>query len=159
MDEAPRGQEQCPPAKAGRQSPDRTAFPQPGEHVVEILDGEHDAQVAERVHRRAAMVGDDRRREEAGQLEPVVAVRRAHHRDLDALLVQPGDAIGPVALDRGAPLELETELAEERDGGVEVRHHDADVVHSRDGHLPPWLVSTSIVGGVALAISLNRRRA
>src|SRR5690242_19727679 len=44
------------------------AFGEAGERIVDVLDGEHDAEVAERVHRRAAMVGGHRRREESGQL-------------------------------------------------------------------------------------------
>src|SRR5690606_298448 len=47
---------------------------------------------------------------------------------------QSGDALRPVSLDRGAPFELEAELGEELDGGVEVFHDDADVVHPFDGH-------------------------
>ena len=47
---------------------------------------------------------------------------------------QAGDPVGPVAFDRGAPLEREAKLGEERNGSVEVFHHDADVVHSRDRH-------------------------
>ena len=38
------------------------------------------------------MIRDGRRREKAGELEPAVAVRRAHHGDLDALVAQAGDA-------------------------------------------------------------------
>jgi hypothetical protein len=59
---------------------------------------------------------------------------RAHHGDLDAHAAQPGDAIRPVSLDRGATLELETEFGEKLDGGIEVLHHDADVVHALDRH-------------------------
>src|SRR5690606_28444691 len=59
-------------------------------------------------------------------------VGSAHHGDLDALAAHAGDAAGPFPFDGHAPLEREAELAEERDGGIEVLHHDADVVHAPD---------------------------
>src|SRR5256714_13823976 len=62
----------------------RAAFDEPGERIVDVLHGEHDAQVAESVHWRTAVIGDHRRREESGHLEPAVAVRRTHHGNLDA---------------------------------------------------------------------------
>lgn len=55
------------------------------------------------------MICDDRRREEAGELEPAVAVRRAHHRNLDMLIAQSSDTSGPFSFDRGPPFELEAE--------------------------------------------------
>jgi hypothetical protein len=36
------------------------------------------------------------------------------------------------------PLELEAKLGEERNGGIDVFHHDADVVHTLDRHDVPW---------------------
>jgi hypothetical protein len=39
-----------------------------------------------------------------------VAVRRAHHRDLDAHVAQSSDALCPVSFDRGSPFKLEAEL-------------------------------------------------
>ena len=63
-----------------------------------------------------------------------MAVRRAHHRDLDALVAQSGDAPRPLSFDRGSPFELQAELGEERDGGIEGLHHDADVVHPYERH-------------------------
>jgi hypothetical protein len=58
-----------------------------------------------------------------------VAVRRAHHGDHDAHVAQSSDALCPVSFDRGSPFELEAELGEKRDSGIEGFHHDADVVH------------------------------
>src|SRR5688500_9938033 len=112
----------------------RAAFAEPGERIVDILHGEHDAKVTESVHRGAAVIGDDRRREESGHLEPAVAVRRTHHDNLDAHVAQSSDTICPVAFDWGAPLELEAKFAEELNGGVDVFYHDADVVHTLDRH-------------------------
>src|SRR3954471_19018127 len=77
------------------------------ERVVEVFDGEHDAEVTERVHRRCAVIRDDGRPDEAGELEPAVAVRRPHHRDLDVLIAQARDASCPFAFDRRPTLELE----------------------------------------------------
>src|SRR5437773_11416349 len=80
------------------------------------------------------MIGDHRRREESGHLEPAVTVRRTHHGNLDAHVAQSSDAICPVSFDWGAPLELEAEFGEELNGGVDVFYHDADVVHTLDRH-------------------------
>src|SRR5690606_4850022 len=75
----------------------RAELAEPGERVRDVLDREHDAQVPERVHGRVAVIGGDRRRVEARKLEAAVPVRRAQHRDLDALAVQPRHAAGPLA--------------------------------------------------------------
>jgi hypothetical protein len=56
------------------------------------------------------MIRDGRRREEAGKFESAVAVRRAHHGNLDALIGQSSDTSGPFSFDRGPPFELEAEL-------------------------------------------------
>src|SRR5437879_2448671 len=112
----------------------RAAFAQSGERIVDVLHGEHDAQVAESVHWGAAVIGDHTRREETGHLEPAVTVRRTHHGNLDAHVAQSSDAICPISFDWGAPLELETKFGEELNGGVDVFYHDADVVHTLDRH-------------------------
>src|SRR5436189_4491220 len=104
----------------------RAALAEPGERIVDVLHGEHDAQVAESVHWRAAVIGDHRRREETGHLEPAVAVRRTHHGNLDAHAAQSSDAICPISFDWGAPLKLKTKFDEEFNGGIKVFHHDAD---------------------------------
>ena len=80
------------------------------------------------------MIGDHRRREKPRELEPAVAVRRAHHGDLDLLVVKSGDASCPLSLYRASSFELEAQLGEESDGGFERFHHDANVVHSLDRH-------------------------
>src|SRR5262245_27488992 len=115
----------------------RAAFAEPGECIVDVLHGEHDAEVAESVHWGAAMIGDDGWREETAQLEPTVTVRRTHHSNLDAHVAQSGDVIGPVSFHWGAPLELEAKFGEELNGGINVFHHDADVVHTLDRHDVP----------------------
>jgi hypothetical protein len=47
---------------------------------------------AESVHRGVPVIGDHRRREKSREFESAVAVRRTHHRDLDALVTQSSDA-------------------------------------------------------------------
>jgi hypothetical protein len=59
------------------------------------------------------VICDDRRREETGELEPAVAVRCAHHGNLDTLIAQSSDTSGPFSFDRGLPFELEAEFAKE----------------------------------------------
>ena len=80
------------------------------------------------------MIRDDRRREEAGELEPAVAVRRAHHGDLDALIAQSSDTPGPFSFDRGPPFELKAEFAKEINCRSEVIDDDSYVVHSFQRH-------------------------
>src|SRR5262245_46852845 len=129
----------------------RTASEESGKRIVDILHGEHDTQVAESVHRGATVIGDHRRREESGQFEPAVTVWRTHHGDLDAHVVQSSDAICPVSFDWGATLELETKFGEELNGGIDVFHHDADVVYSLDRHdvslARRWRIDTPLAGG------------
>ena len=58
------------------------------------------------------MIGDHRRREKAREFEPAVAVRRAHHGDLNALVAQSRDAPCPLAFDGGFAFELQAKLGE-----------------------------------------------
>src|SRR5207249_11749598 len=124
----------------------RAAFAESGERIVDVLHGEHDAQVAESVHWRTAVIGDHRRRDETGHLEPAVTVRRTHHGNLDVHVAQSSDAICPISFDWGTPLELETKFGEVLNGGVKVLHHDADVVHSLDSHDASLASNTKISG-------------
>ena len=112
----------------------RAPFAESGERIVDVLYGEHDAQVPKSVHGGAAVIGDHRRREETGHLEPAATVRRTHDGNLDAHVAQSSDGICPISFDWSAPLELETKFGEELNGGIEVLHHDADVVHALDRH-------------------------
>ena len=64
----------------------RAARAEPFKRLVDVVHGEHDPEVAQSVHRGVTMIRDGRRREEAGELKPAVAVRRAHHGNLDALI-------------------------------------------------------------------------
>src|SRR5437016_7661273 len=70
----------------------RAALAEPFQRLVDVVHGEHDAEIAQSVHRGVAMIRDGRRREEAGELEPAVAVRHAHHGNLDALIAESSDA-------------------------------------------------------------------
>src|SRR5262245_19203306 len=75
------------------------------------------------------MIRDGRRREKPGELEPAVAVRRAHHGNLDALIAQSSDTSGPFSFDRGPPFELEAEFAKKTNRPSEVFDDDSYVVH------------------------------
>ena len=63
-----------------------------------------------------------------------MTVRRAHHRDLDALAAQACDAAGPLALDDPLALEFQAQDAEERNHRLEVLDDDAHVVHPLHCH-------------------------
>src|SRR5919109_5459552 len=54
----------------------RAELAEPGERIVDVLHGEHDAEVAESVDRGVPVIGDRRRREKAREFDPAVAVRR-----------------------------------------------------------------------------------
>ena len=81
------------------------------------------------------MICDDRRREEAGELKPAVAVRCAHHGNLDALIAQSSDTSGPFPFDRGPPFELEAEFAKEINRPSEIIDDDSYVVHPFERHV------------------------
>ena len=82
------------------------------------------------------MIRDNRRREEAGELEPAVAVRRAHHGNLHALIAQSSDTAGPFSFDRGPPFEFEAQFAKEINRASEVLDDDSHVVHPFERHVP-----------------------
>lgn len=62
-----------------------TMLEKPGDRLVNVSNGEHDAQISESVHRGPPVIFDRWRRDKSGKLEPVVAVRGDHHSDLNAL--------------------------------------------------------------------------
>jgi hypothetical protein len=74
-------------------------------------------------------------REEVGELELAVAVRRAHHGNLDALIAQSSDTSRPFSFDLGPPFEFEAELAKEINRRSEVIDDDPYVVHRLEGHV------------------------
>jgi len=43
----------------------RAVLAKPGQRIVEVIHGEHDAEVAEGVYRGVPVIGDDRRREKS----------------------------------------------------------------------------------------------
>jgi hypothetical protein len=113
----------------------RAARAEPFKRLVDVVHGEHDAEIAQRIDWRIPMICDDRRREKAGELEPAMAVRCAHHGNLDMLIAQSGDTSGPLSLDRGPPFELEAEFAKEINRPSEVFDHDSYVVHPLERHV------------------------
>ena len=64
-----------------------------------------------------------------------MAVRRAHHGNLDALIAQSSDTSGPFSFDRGPPFELEAEFAKEINRPSEVFDDDPYVVHPFERHV------------------------
>src|SRR5437868_15064490 len=56
----------------------RAVLGEPAEHLVDVVHGEHDAQIAESIHRGVAVIGNRDRRDKSRELEPTVAVRGAH---------------------------------------------------------------------------------
>src|SRR2546423_14677619 len=81
------------------------------------------------------VIRDDTRREKPGELQPAVAVRRAHHGNLDTLIAQSSDASGPFAFDRGPPFELEAEVAKEINRRCKIIDDDSYVVHPFNRHV------------------------
>jgi len=81
------------------------------------------------------VIRDGRRAEKTGQLEPAVAIRRAHHGNLDALIAQSSDTSGPFSFDRGAPFEFKAELAKEINRRCKVIDDDSYVVHPLKRHV------------------------
>ena len=112
------------------------------------VDCEHHSEIPQGVHRGVPMIGDHLRRDEARELEPPVAVRRAHHGDLDGLIAQAGDAPCPLALDHASAFQLEAELNEELDRPFEVLDDDADVVQP-ERHLARVLSRAAPTAGSA----------
>jgi hypothetical protein len=89
---------------------------------------------AQRVRRSARVTVSTRRRVELGQLEPSVAVRGPHRRDVRPDSLEPNDAIHPAALDGCLAFQLESELNEERLGACKVIDDDSDMFHPLDRH-------------------------
>src|SRR5688572_2612739 len=125
----------------------RTELAEPGEGVVDVLDGEHDAQVSQRVNGGCAVIGRDGGGVEARELDAAVAVGGAHHGDLDPLAAHSGDAAGPFAFDGHAAFERKAELGEELNGGIDVFHHDPDVVHTLNCQNVSWRLTLRSGGG------------
>ena len=113
----------------------RTQIAEPFKCLVDVVHREHDAQVAQGVHRGIAVIRDGGGREEAGELEPAVAVRRAHHGNLNALIAQSSDASGPFSFDRCPPFELEAEFPKKSNRLSEVIDDNSYVVHPFERHL------------------------
>ena len=73
-----------------------------------------------------------------------MAVRRAHHGNLDALIAQSSDTSGPFSFDRGPPFELKAELAIEINRPSEVLDDDSYVSIRLSAMCPIYKVSSII---------------
>ena len=111
---------------------------QAAEDALDVVDREHDATDAQRVHRRIFWLGPDRRRRvELVQLDPPVAVRGPHRGDRGPDAVEGDEAVDRLALDDRLALKLQTKFGEERFDSLEVVDDEEDVVHPQNGHRPP----------------------
>jgi hypothetical protein len=81
------------------------------------------------------VIRDDRRREETGELETAVAVRRAHYGNLNALIGKSGDTSCLFSLDRGPTFELKAELLKEINRPSEVVDDDSYVIQPFERHV------------------------
>jgi hypothetical protein len=82
------------------------------------------------------VIRDDRRREETRELETAVAVRCAHHGNLDALIGKSGDTSCPFSFDRGPPFEVKAKLLKEINRQFEVIDDDSYVIQPFERHAP-----------------------
>jgi len=119
------GDERSPPAVAGAAAPAAAGQRDPG--------GSPGSGAGPRP-RLDPVATPARRGVKLRQLEPSVAVRGLHHRDLCPDALEPHHAVHPTALDRPLALQLESELDEERRRGREVVDHDDHVLHALDRH-------------------------
>src|SRR5947209_12484182 len=85
----------------------RAALAESFKRLVDVVHGEHDAEIAKSVHWGISVICDGRRCKEARELEPATPVRRSHHGNLDALIAQSSNTSGPFSFDHGTPFELE----------------------------------------------------
>jgi hypothetical protein len=109
--------------------------PQAVEEIVDALYREGDMTDSQRVRRSARVTAWTRRRVEAGQLDPSVAVWGPQHRDVRPDSLEPDNAIHPAALDRCLAFQFEPKLDEEGHGRRKVIDDDADMVHPLNCHV------------------------
>src|SRR5262249_19028049 len=111
---------------------------QASEHILDVVDGEHDATYAQRVHWCVLRLGSDRRRRvELVQLEPTVAIGGPHRRNLASNVLEPDDTVHPASLDGHLALQLHAKFDNECLRRLEVLDHDENVVHSLKRHALP----------------------
>src|SRR5204862_2460118 len=104
-----------------------TVSAQAPKDVLNVVDGEHDATYAQRVHRCVfRLCGDRRRIVELRQLEPAMAVRGPQHCDVLSDVVKADDTVHPTSLDWRLALELHTNFNKERSSSLEVVDNNED---------------------------------
>ena len=109
---------------------------EPGNDIIDVLDGKHDATYAQRVWRSAVRISAaSRRPPELRQLETAMTVRGPHHCDVGSNAVEPDEAVHRASLDLRLALQLQTKFLEESDRSCEVVHNNADVVHPLECHV------------------------
>jgi hypothetical protein len=104
--------------------------------TVDVIDGEHDATDAQRVHRCVHRPQPDR----VGRVELVqlnaLTIGSPHHREGGPDILEPDQAPDRRPFDCRLALQLEAQFDEERLDGFEVVDNDEDVVHPFKGQYP-----------------------
>ena len=104
--------------------------------VLDVVDGEHDATYAQRIHWCVLRLNCDRcRRVELVQLDPSVAVWSAHQREGSTDVLKADETIYRGALDGRLALQLHTKFDKECLRSLKVVDHDEDVVHPLERHV------------------------
>src|SRR5437764_11693549 len=135
-----------------------------GNDSVDIIDGEHDATHAQRVHRRIYRSEPDRfGRVELVQLN-ALSIGSPHHREGGPDILEPDQLPDQGPFDSRFALELEAQFDEERLGGLEIVDNDEDVVHPFERHVLPSLAlllmpRTCRTLHMTLAFTCARKRA
>src|SRR5438309_688916 len=108
---------------------------------VDVIDGEHDATDAQRVHRRVHGPKPDR----VGRVELVqlntLPIGSPQHREGGPDILEPDQAPYQRPFDCRLALELEAQFDEERLDGFEIVDNDENVVHPFNRHIFPFIVS------------------
>ena len=96
--------------------------------IVNVIDGEHNATDAQRVHRRVHGPKPDRLgRVELVQLDATVTIGSPHQREGGPDILESDQAVDRRPFDCRLALEFEAQFDEERLGGFEIVDNDEDV--------------------------------
>src|SRR6185437_1974708 len=107
------------------------------EGFIDVVDRERDAMHANFVG-RSGLRFNRLRMDVLEELQTTVTVRRLEHRNLGVITVEADSGVGPLAADRVAADDAESEVGEKGDRRFEVENGDPDVLEF-DGH---WLHAT-----------------
>jgi hypothetical protein len=123
--------------------------------LVDVIDGEHDATEAQRVHRRVhGPKPDCVGRVELVQLDAAVTIGRPHHREGGPDILEPNQLADQGPFDCRLALELEAQFDEERLDGFEIVDDEENVVHPLDRHVRDHPMESQETLGAAAASSV-----